>query len=173
MARTCWGHSACSFFYCFVFHVINAKTLRRSDGRKDWQFDRHFYMRVIVILIPTNLVTSSLLSLCFSFGRKQKLRIGFLVSWWSGNKKYYFFLFLASSVLFQRHNEFNRLIINFIISTKRTWLSTKVRPTNLIYKVTDLDIFVKSPQKLRDSVKNLEILADYFFGISKFKEHFA
>lgn len=58
--------------YGFVFQVISTKVLRRNDGSKDWQFGRHFYMRVIIILIDTSLGTSSLISLCFSFGIKKK-----------------------------------------------------------------------------------------------------
>ena len=46
-----------------------------------------------------------------SFLTNQKQESGFqLLSWWSGNEKYFCFLFIASRVLLQSHAEFNRLL---------------------------------------------------------------
>ena len=57
-------------------------------------------MKMIVTLIPANLVTNLLLSLfCLLRG------------WWSGKEKYFcFFLFIASRALLERNPEFNRLL---------------------------------------------------------------
>ena len=43
-----------------------------------------------------------------SFLKNQKIRIKFSTGWWSGNKKYSCFLFIASRTLLQLHAEFNR-----------------------------------------------------------------
>ena len=59
-------------------------------------------MKIIVTLIPINLVTNWLLSL-FCLFHKPKTRTVFLVSWWSGNKKYFGILFIVSRALLQRH----------------------------------------------------------------------
>ena len=37
-----------------------------------------------------------------------KTRITFLASWWSGNQKYFCFLFITNRALLQRYTEFNR-----------------------------------------------------------------
>ena len=71
-----------------------------------WQFERHFYMRVIVFIIPTNFY---LYSFVF-FSLKPKTRINFSASWWSGNKRYSWLLFIASRASLQRHAEFNSLL---------------------------------------------------------------
>ena len=68
-------------------------------------------MKVIATIIPTDLVTNSLLSSFFlSYNYKPKTRIKFSASWWSGNKKYVCFLFIASRTLLLSHAEFNRLL---------------------------------------------------------------
>ena len=64
--------------------------------------------RVTSIKIPINLVTNSLLTICFPF-IKTKNKLNFSASWWSGNEKYFCLLFTASRALLQRHAEFNRL----------------------------------------------------------------
>ena len=52
-------------------------------------------MKIIVTIIPTDLVTNLLYPL-FVLSYKPKTRILFSESWWSGNEKYFFFLFIAS-----------------------------------------------------------------------------
>ena len=52
----------------------------------------------------------------------------FSASWWSGNEKYFCFLFIASGALLQSHAEFNRLY-------KETFLhAIPVRITATCYK---------------------------------------
>ena len=72
-------------------------------------------MKIIVTIIPTDLVTNSLLSSFCPFLHtkknsefKQEFRLS--ASWWSGNEKYFCFWFIASGVLFQSRAEFNRLL---------------------------------------------------------------
>ena len=60
-----------------------------------------------VIIIPTDLVINWLLSF-FIFSCKPKARIRFSASWWSGNEKYFCFLFITGLALLQSHAEFNR-----------------------------------------------------------------
>ena len=53
-----------------------------------WQFERHLYLRVIAIIIPTNLGISFLIFLCFPF---LKPKNSFPATWWSCSKKYFNF----------------------------------------------------------------------------------
>ena len=72
-------------------------------------------MKIIVTIIPTDLVTNQLLTL-FVLSYKPKTRIRFSASWWTGNEKYFRFLFVASRAQLQSHVEFNRLLeSNFLI----------------------------------------------------------
>ena len=48
----------------FYVALVEKSTLWKKFDR---QFERHSYMRVILFVNPTNLVTNSLLSVCFSF----------------------------------------------------------------------------------------------------------
>ena len=49
--------------------------------------------------------------LFLSFLTNQKQESGFqLLSWWSGNEKYFCFVFIASRVLLQSNAEFNRFL---------------------------------------------------------------
>ena len=66
-------------------------------------------MKIIVTKIPADFVTNSLLSSFCPF-LQAKTRIRFSASWWSGSKKYFCFLFIASRALLQSHTEFNRLL---------------------------------------------------------------
>ena len=80
----------------------------------------HFYMKIT--LIPSNLVINLLL--CFLL-EKPKIRINFSASWWSGNKKYFCVLFIASRTLRQRYAEFNRLLWkNFLICFSCSYYSS-------------------------------------------------
>ena len=73
------------------------------------EFEKDFYMDIILTTIQANLVTNSLLSLFCSFV-ETKTRIKFSPSWWSGNEKYLSILFLVSRALLQRYAKFNRLL---------------------------------------------------------------
>ena len=66
-------------------------------------------MKIIVAIIPTDPVTNSRLSSLCPF-LQTKIRIRFSARWWSGNDKYFYFLFKASRALLQNHAEFNRLL---------------------------------------------------------------
>ena len=77
------------------------------------QFERSFYMKIIATIIPTDLVTNFFYTLVV-LSYKPKTRIWFSASWWSGNEKYFCFLFISSRTLLQNHGEFNRLLqMNF------------------------------------------------------------
>ena len=65
-------------------------------------------MKIIVTIIPTDLVTNFFYPL-FVLSCTPKTRIRFSRSWWSGNEKYFCFLFKASCALLQSHAEFNFL----------------------------------------------------------------
>ena len=73
-----------------------------------YKFERYFYMKIIVTIIPTDLVTNFFYPL-FVLSCTPKTRIRFSRSWWSGNEKYFCFLFKASCALLQSHAEFNFL----------------------------------------------------------------
>ena len=60
-------------------------------------------MNITVTIIPTDLVTKFATSLKIA-------RIRFSASWWSGNEKYFCYLFIANRALLQSHTEFNRLL---------------------------------------------------------------
>ena len=65
----------------------------------------------MVTIIPTNLVTNTLLSLFCPFVKtKKKKKIKFSTSWWSGNENYFCFLFIATLAPLQRYSEFNRIL---------------------------------------------------------------
>ena len=66
-------------------------------------------MKIIVTIIPTDLVNNSLLSSFCPF-LQTKNKNQFFHKWWSGNEKYFYFLFIASHALLQSHAEFNRLL---------------------------------------------------------------
>ena len=61
-----------------------------------------------------NYNTYRLLQICFYHPfvlfYKPKKRVWFAASWWSGNEKYFCFLFIASRALLQSHPEFNILL---------------------------------------------------------------
>ena len=71
-----------------------------------WEY---FYMKIIVTIIPTGLVPVHFYPL-FALSYKPKPRIRFSASWWSGNEKYFCFLFITSRALLQSYAEFNRLL---------------------------------------------------------------
>ena len=70
-----------------------------DQWKKDLQFNRHFYMKIILTIIPTDLVTNSLLSFFCPF-LKPKKEIKLSASWWSGNEKYFCYLLRAFYKLF-------------------------------------------------------------------------
>ena len=46
----------------------------------------------------------------FFLSYKSKRRNKFSASWWSGNRKYFCFLFIMSRALLQRHSQFSRIL---------------------------------------------------------------
>ena len=60
-------------------------------------------MKIIVTIIPTDLVTNSLLStFCPFLQTKNKNQVGGgSATWWSGNEKYFCVLFIASHIYFK------------------------------------------------------------------------
>ena len=89
------------------------KTVCGKDFIKE--FERDVYMKIIVTIILTNLVTNPLLYLFYSVKKKtdkkkQKTKIKFSAIWWAGNEKLFFFLFIASGVLLQRCAKINRVL---------------------------------------------------------------
>ena len=73
------------------------------------EYEKEFFMKINVTIIPTNLVTNSLLSfVCPFVETKNNNQIS--ASWWSGNEKYFCLLLIASRALLQRYAEFNRLL---------------------------------------------------------------
>ena len=88
-----------------------------------WEY---FYMKIIVTIIAKYVVTNLFLS-SFFISYKLKTRIWFSASWWSGNEKYFCFLFIASRALLQSHAEFNRLLErNFLTCYSCTYYSFMV-----------------------------------------------
>lgn len=55
------------------------------------QFERHFYTRVTLIIIPIKIVKNSLLFSCFVHFKETKTRINFWASWSLGKEKLSFF----------------------------------------------------------------------------------
>ena len=104
MTRIHWGVSTSLFVSSFVFQAISEKTQTFYK-----EFEIHFYMKIIVTIILTNLVTNSLLSLfCPFVETKTKNQIFSKIV--ACNKTYFCFLFLASRALLQRYAKFNKLV---------------------------------------------------------------
>ena len=89
-----WGYSVKLLYFRVLFQVISEKT---SVGKILIEVQRHFYMKIIVTLIPKTSVKNlflppppplPLLLPFFSLSLKPKTRIKFLASWWSGNERY-------------------------------------------------------------------------------------
>ena len=113
MARICWGCSTGCFIYSFAVQVISEKTLC-SKGFSSNLRQIRFY--------PV-----------FALSYKTKTRIRFSAIWWSGNKKYFCFFFVASRALLQSHAEFNRLLKrNFLTSYSCSYYSFMHQSTPLI-----------------------------------------
>ena len=71
-------------------------------------------MKMMLNIIPTNIVANSLLSFFF-LSQKSKPVIKFSATWWSGNEKLFCFLFIANRALRQKNAEFNRLLQKDVI----------------------------------------------------------
>ena len=69
--------------------VISAKTMCSQDVTKNSR-ELNFYMKIT--LISSNLVTNLFYSFFFLL-EKTQIRMKFSASWWSGNKKYFCFLY--------------------------------------------------------------------------------
>ena len=120
-------------------------------------------MKIIVTIIPTDLVTNLLLSSFFFLSYKPKTRTWFSASWWSGNEKYFCFLFIGSRALLQSHAEVNRLLYrNFLTCYSCSYYSSMVS-TN----IADLAEFFSGIQNAKyfDSrfrIKDLEKITIQF-----------
>ena len=70
----------------------------------------------------------------FVFSYKPKTRIRFLASCWSGNKKCFYFVFIASPAWLQSHAEFNKWIFLHVIPIRIivTWLTRKQEKYRLL-----------------------------------------
>ena len=66
-------------------------------------------MKKIATTFPTDLIEIHFYPL-FVLSYKPKTRINFSAGWYSGNEKYFCFLFIASRAQLQSHAEFNRLL---------------------------------------------------------------
>ena len=123
LARISWGPSKSCFFtaLCFKWSVK-----KHYVAKIHKEFERGFCTKIIVTMIPMNLVTNSLLSLVCPFVEiKNKNQIS--SSWWSGNEKYFCALFMASRALIQRYAEFNRLLWkDFLKCYSRLYYSSMV-----------------------------------------------
>ena len=67
---------------------MREKTLCGKDFIKE--FERDIYMKIVVTIIPTNLVTNPLLYLFYSVkkkNRQKETKIKFSAIWWAGNEK--------------------------------------------------------------------------------------
>ena len=102
LARICWVRSTGFLFFDSCDQWKSPAYLRFY-----YQFKIYFYMEIIVAIIPISLVTNSLLSSFVPF-YILKTRINFSASWWPGNKKYFYFLFMVSRALLISHAESNR-----------------------------------------------------------------
>ena len=107
VARIFWGR----WYYLFYLGFCVSSDQQKNTG---WQrfckkFERHFYMKIIATIIPTNLVANSLLPF-FVRLKEPKTRIKVSASWWCGNENYFCFLFISARALLQRYAEFNKLL---------------------------------------------------------------
>ena len=104
----------------FYLHFCKSSNQWKSTQYQKFyfKFERYFYIKIIVSVIPTDLVINSLLS---SFCYKPKTTIKFPKSWWSGNNKYFCFLFIASRVLLQSHAEFNDIYYMLFLCVIVPW----------------------------------------------------
>ena len=80
LARICRGRSTGCFIYNFLFQVISERTLQQ---RFNQEFERCFYMKIIVTIIRIDLDTNFILFLSFLANQKQELdfqQVGGLVT---------------------------------------------------------------------------------------------
>ena len=110
LPRVYCGHSASCFIYFFCFKWSVKKNSAAKILLAIWET---FFMKVIVNIMFSNFVMNLLLFFCFPFvktTKKKKNKI-FSIYWWCGNGNYLYFLFITSRALFQRHAEFNKLLL--------------------------------------------------------------
>ena len=90
---------------------------------------RDIFTKIVVTIIPTDLVTNLLVSSFCPF-LQTKTRIWFSASWWSGNKKYFCLLFMESRALLQSHTEFKDFYKrNFLTCYSCSYYSSMFRTT--------------------------------------------
>ena len=66
---------------------------------------------------------------------KTKIIITFSVSWWSGDEKYFCFLFMVSCVLLQRYAKFNRPLSKDVLICYSCLYHSSMAKSFLIYNV--------------------------------------
>ena len=109
LPRVYCGHSASCFIY-FLFQVVSEKKLCSKD----------FTCNMRNIFYESN-CEYNVFKFCYEFAfiflfsfrknnKKKKNKI-FSIYWWCGNGNYLYFLFITSRALFQRHAEFNKLLL--------------------------------------------------------------
>ena len=121
-------------------------------------------MKIIVTIIPTDLVTNLLLS-SFVLSYQPTPRIRFSASWWSGCKKYFCFLFTASNALLQSHTEFKRILWrNFLTYYFCSYYSSMVK-VYIFLKFIQYTIHWDKTQMLKKASfgKTLQKVHHFFF----------
>ena len=97
-----------TFYRLFYLQLCDSSGQLKKHCVKDllaiWEM---LLQEIVVTIIPTDLAAKSLLFFfCPFLQTKNKNQAS--VRWWSGNKKYFFLLFIASHRLLQSHVKFNR-----------------------------------------------------------------
>ena len=87
------------------FCYLSDQSKNTVQQRFCYQFEEYLYIKTVVTIYPTGLVTNWLLSSFCPF-----LKTKFSASCWSGYKKQSCFLFIASRTLLQSHPKFNILL---------------------------------------------------------------
>ena len=96
LVRICWRHYTGCFAQGFVFQVISEKTICRQDFTRNLR--EIFIWKLLLNVIPTNLVRNSLLSLfCHFIETKNNQIFSKLVVWW---QEIVFFFCLQQVVLY-------------------------------------------------------------------------
>ena len=99
---------------CFICFLCFKQSVKKHSVAKILVVIREtFFMKVIVNIMFSNSITTFLLFFCFPFVKtttKKKNKI-FSIYWLCGNENYLYFLFITSRALFQRHTEFNRILL--------------------------------------------------------------
>ena len=95
LVRIYLGRSTNCFIYCFVIQVISVKAF--CSKRFYEQFHRYIFLHENNRNCNPSRFTGKLtFTSLLTFLNNQKIRIKFSANWWSGNKKYFFFVYNKS-----------------------------------------------------------------------------